>query len=100
MIDGERRGYQLAAETFAPVVQELRAYSVQTGAPITLPSDEALGKLAADAFTEFMSRGYGNLEPKDLFLRGYAMAVRQLFFLVCQPDQDDETVAWDLQGGG
>lgn len=88
MIDGERRGYQLAAETFAPVVQEIRAYSVQTGAPITLPSDEALGKLAADAWVEFRSRGLAHLEPKELFLRGYAQAVRGLLALFTAKEND------------
>lgn len=77
MIDGERRGYQAGAEAVAPVLKEAQT----SGIVPRMPSDEELGRLAADAWTEFQSRGYAHLEPKELFLRGYAQACRGLLAL-------------------
>lgn len=74
MIDGERRGYQAAYEMVSAQAAELARYGVK----INMPSDQALGELAATAWTEFQSRGVAHIEPREMFLRGYAMAVGQL----------------------
>lgn len=49
-----------------------------SGMKLVMPSDETLGEMAAQAWVEYLSRGYGHIEPRDAFLRGYAMAVRHL----------------------
>lgn len=70
MIDGERRGYQAGAEAVSTLPY--------------VPTDEELGRLAATAWTEYLSRGYAHIEPREAFLHGYAMAVRHLLSLFDQ----------------
>ncbi len=74
MIDGERRGAQLAYEDVAPALKEAK----ESGAVVRIPTDEELAQLAADAWLEFESRGFAHIEPKAAFLHGYVQACRGL----------------------
>ncbi len=82
MIDGERRGYQLVYEDVAPALKEAK----ESGAVVRMPTDEELGKLAADAWTEYQSRGIAHIGPREAFLRGYAMACRGLLSAFTQEE--------------
>lgn len=96
MIDGERRGYQAAYEMVSAQAAELARYGVK----ISMPSDQALGELATVAWTEFQSRGIAHIEPRELFLRGYAMAVGQLlhvFDVLLEEERSEKHVEVDTQ---
>ncbi len=80
MIDGERRGYMAGAEAIAPVIEEAG------DKPVRIPTDDELGRLAADAWIEYQSRGYAHIEPREAFLRGYAMACRGLLIAFTQEE--------------
>lgn len=86
MIDGERRGYQAGAEAIVPLMAEIKESGIR------MPSDEELGRLAADAWIELQSRGYAHLEPKEAFLRGYAQACRGLLALFTQEEVSYEVI--------
>ncbi len=87
MIDGERRGAQAAFEAIAPVIEEAG------GKPVRVPTDDELGRLAADAWTEYQSRGLAHIEPREAFLRGYAMACRGLLSAFSQGKEESDVTA-------
>jgi hypothetical protein len=71
MIDGERRGYQAGAEAILPLIAEAQH-------ALPMPTDQELGQWAATAWAEYQARGAAHIEPREAFLRGFAMACRYL----------------------
>ena len=88
MIDGERRGYMAGAEAIVPLIEEFK----ESNTVPRIPTDEELAKLAADAWLEYQSRGMAHIEPREAFLRGYAMACRGLLIAFTQEEVTRETI--------